>query len=431
MKLALLAPLPPEQTGIADYAQQWSEALRQAGVQVSTPLLGQPALRNWQEARQWVSQQDWQDVDVVHAELGGGRLSEFFAMNALRAWSASPGSPAAPHRPRLSATVHDPERLVWRPVSRLWQALDARHPPAVVSKAAAVLVDAHTLWAERRLAQGLDGMVALTQTGANCLRQRMRLTSTAVQVIPHGVPIIAAAPLPPSQPVRLLYFGFIYPGKGIEDLIAAMAQLRAQHPELALRLRLTLAGGSAPEMAFGASNGYLDGLRRSVREHGLAEQVQWALDLPQTEIPALIQSHHALVLPYRESRKLALMGQMRGTSGALAWAIACGRGVICSDARSFKEEISHGNGMAVAAGDIDALAGAMQEVVREPQRLQQWAAAAQALAAQRAWPRIGEAFAAHFQELSQARAPTSVNAHAQAQRDAANAQRQAQASKAP
>ena len=41
MRLALLSPLPPEQTGIADYAAHCRAALNHAGVDVLTPLQGQ------------------------------------------------------------------------------------------------------------------------------------------------------------------------------------------------------------------------------------------------------------------------------------------------------------------------------------------------------------------------------------------------------
>lgn len=391
MRLVLLSPLPPEQTGIADYAAHWCRAVKAAGVEVLTPLQGQKPLHSFAAARRWVAERDWSKVDVVHAELGGGRHTEFFVLAALA---------AMPVRPRLSATVHDPERLVWRPVSATWRRVDGvRWLPGLVSKALAVLVDPHTLWAERRLAHRLDGIVTLTQTGAQRLSRRMKLPPGRVRVIPHGTLPLSVRPLPPTEPVRLLYFGFIYAGKGIEDLVDALGRLRQQEPELADRVQLTIAGGTAPDIAFGGRRSYLDGLRERVAALGLQSQVSWHLDLDERDIPDLIGQHHVMVLPYRDSRKLALMGQMRGTSGALAWAVAAGRGVITSDARAFAEEISHGNGQAYPQGDITALTAALAQVLREPQCIQHWSAAARALADQRVWPRTGAAFAAYFSSL--------------------------------
>lgn len=393
MRLALLSPLPPEQTGIADYAAHWRRGVNAAGVEVLTPLLGQRPVASLEAARRWVAERDWSKIDVVHAELGGGRHSEFFVLSALA---------ELPQHPALSATVHDPERLVWRPVSPLWRTMDESSVvPALVSKLAAVFFDPHTLWAERHLARQLDGLVALTQTGAQRLVRRMKVPASKVRVIPHGTLPLAPAPLPELSPVRFIYFGFIYSGKGIEDLIDAFGRLRKHHPELAANARLTIAGGTAPDIAFGAGGSYLHGLRERVNALGLNAHVDWELDVDERDIPALIQRHHLMVLPYRESRKLSLLGQMRGTSGALAWAIACGRGAITSDARAFAEEISHGNGVSYVQGHVSQLGDILASIMNEPERLQQWATAARDLGEIRQWGRTGHAFAGYFDAVLQ------------------------------
>jgi glycosyltransferase involved in cell wall biosynthesis len=155
----------------------------------------------------------------------------------------------------------------------------------------------------------------------------MRLPDGKVRKIAHGNQIIAAQPLPALPPfglLQILYFGFIYRGKGIEDLIDALALLLIQRPYAAVSL--TLAGGTAPEMTFANGSSYLDELKNKIASSGLPEGlVRWQTDVPQEKIAALIQSHHVLILPYQESKKLAYLGQMRGTSGVLSWAAACGR----------------------------------------------------------------------------------------------------------
>lgn len=391
MRLALLSPLPPEQSGIADYAADWRRAVQAAGAEVLTPLQGQRPITSLEDARHWVAERDWTKVDVVHAELGGGRHSEFFVLSALA---------TLPNRPRLSATIHDPERIVWRPVSALWRALD-RHLPGPISKVAAILSDPHTLWAERSLARRLDGLVVLTQTGADRLAKRMKIPVSKVRVISLGTQNVPPQPLPPLSPLRLLYFGFIYRGKGIEDFIEAFGRLRQQQPELAAQARLTIAGGTSPDIAFGASGTYLDGLRHRAQELGLSELIDWELDIDERDIAPLIQRHHVMVLPYRESVKLALLGQMRGTSAALAWAIACGRGAITSNARAFAEETSHGNGMSYRQGQVGELASAIEAVLKEPERVREWAKAATVLNEQRLWSRTGHSFVGYFDALLQ------------------------------
>lgn len=391
MRLALLSPLPPEQTGIADYAAHFRRALNSAGVEVLTPLHGQRPLDSLSAARAWVAERDWSRVDLVHAELGGGRHSEFFALCALA---------ELPQRPALSATIHDPERMVWRPVNRLWQIVEKIRPvPRPLRQVLAVLCDPHTLWAERRLARRLDGLVTLTETGANRLAARMRIPRTKVTVVAHGTLDITPSPLPPLLPLRLVYFGFIYSGKGIEDLIDALAAVCQQQPEWREQVRLTIAGGTSPDIAFGAQGSYLDSLRARVAQQGLQEQVDWDLDIDARDIPALIQRHHVMVLPYRESRKLSLLGQMRGTSGALAWATACGRGAITSDARAFAEEIRSGNGEAYPQGNIAALTSCLARLLTDPTLARTWALQAARLASQRQWALTGQHFRGHLDAI--------------------------------
>ncbi|HXQ98848.1 MAG TPA: glycosyl transferase family 1, partial [Pseudomonas sp.] len=251
MQIALLAPLPPEQNGIADYAGHLKQALEDLGVRVRTPLLG--IGNDPQAARQRVAEADWQGINLVHAEIGGGRLAEFHALRALRQ--------RFPHLP-LTATVHDPERLVWRRQALPWPLSLAASLRSPLPEIATVLADPLCLHEERQLARQMTRLITLTQTGNRCLQQRMGLRQEQMAVIAHGNLPIAPLPLPPLRPLKLLYFGFIYRGKGIEDLLEALARLFVEKPGLRARVRLTLAGGSEPEMAFGASGSYLEQLRQ-------------------------------------------------------------------------------------------------------------------------------------------------------------------------
>ena len=333
MRIALLAPLPPEKNGIADYANHFKTALEQLGVTVATPLTGVDG--NSAAIQQAIARFDWQGVDLVHAELGGGRLGEFLALRELR--KAHPGL-------ALTATVHDPERMVWRREHLPFPLNLLARLPSPLPQAAVVLADPLTLREERHVAQGLTRLITLTRLGADCLSQRMQLPAGKVAVINHANLAIAPAPLPALDTLHLLYFGFIYRGKGIEDLLQALADVFKQAPELRDRVRLTLAGGTAAEMAFGAGGNYLEQLNSQIAALGLTDSIDWRLNLPASEIAQTIQAHHVMVLPYRESKKLGLLGRQRGTSGALSWAAACGRGAITSDARAFAEEVASGNG---------------------------------------------------------------------------------------
>lgn len=378
MRVALLSPLPPEQTGIADYAAIFKQQLELSQVEVICPLKG-VSLQQLPSALKAI---DWTAFDVVHAELGGGRVIEFAAMQWLSHLDV---------RPKLTATVHDPERLVWR-LAHLPKLLSWCSVTAITTKFATVLADPWTLKSERQLADKIDALVTLTHTGAKCLQQKMRITENKIHVIAHANQTVEPAELPELMPVRLLYFGFIYRGKGIEDLLDALALVFTKKPQLKSTIKLTLAGGTAPDTVFNPKDNYCEQLLIKINGLGLTSVVDWQLNLPKESIVDLVQAHHVVVLPYQESRKLALLGQMRGTSGVLSWANACGRGVITSDARSFPEEVSYGNGAIYKQGDITELAQCIIDIIEYPEKIKNWHCAAQQLGAERAWATIVQKF---------------------------------------
>lgn len=389
MKLALISPLPPEKNGIANYADFFRIALQENDIDLITPLKGEANFNSIEDATDFVEKHDWSKIDLVHAELGGGRLREYAIIKELQRLYPNLA---------ITATVHDPERLIWRAAKLPWP-FELLKGVAQLYKVAILLFDPLTLRDERRTARKLAQIITLTDTGARSLEKRMRLESNSIRVIPHGNSVIPVKELPPLKPLKLLYFGFIYKGKGIEDLIDALKLVIDTKPELRESVTLTLAGGCSPEIAFGQKTNYLSELKSQVKRLGLDDIVEWELDIPEGNISSLIQQHHVVVLPYQESKKLKLLGNMRGTSGALSWAIACGRGVITSDARSFSEEVKFGNGVVYPQGNIPALADEIITIAQQPEITALWAQQAQKIALERVWTKTAEKFQRLFSHV--------------------------------
>ncbi|MCR3817141.1 hypothetical protein K3Z86_25860, partial [Pseudomonas aeruginosa] len=63
MRIALLAPLPPEKNGIADYASHFRNALQGLGIEVATPLAGVAADSANIASR--LDSVDWNAFDLV------------------------------------------------------------------------------------------------------------------------------------------------------------------------------------------------------------------------------------------------------------------------------------------------------------------------------------------------------------------------------
>ncbi len=382
MRVALCAPDPTEANGVAAYACAFEEALTARGIDVLRPFLD----KNF-DAANAADYFRHRDVNIVHFEMGGGRTREFLlAENLVQCGFGA----------KITMTVHDPERLVWR--LDYLRRLTRIHP--ALQRALALLSSPLTLWRERRVAANIGRLITLTSAGAEVLRLRMRVPTPKVETIAHGswqVPFVPVS----IAPVRLLCFGYIYRGKGLEDLLHACAALLEQQPHYREHFHLTLAGGTNPDLNIRTGGSYIDELKALARELKIAEHIEFVTDLDDAAIAELIQTHSALILPYQQSRKLQLLGQLKGASGVLARAIGCGRGVITSTARALPEELARGIGLIYPAGDVDALKKAIESVLQKPQQLQQWSEAARALADERSWANTAARFKLVYETIAE------------------------------
>jgi glycosyltransferase involved in cell wall biosynthesis len=150
----------------------------------------------------------------------------------------------------------------------------------------------------------------------------------------------AAFPPPrgvPAGPVRLVNIGRFAEQKGQVNLIEALAQLRADLPDV----HLTLIGD-------GEMRGILEA---AVRSHGLEAQVTFTGWVDEDRIRAELDHCHAMVLPsFAEGLPMVVMEAM-----------AAGRPVIATYIAGNPELVQDGKtGWLVPAGDVGALADAVR-----------------------------------------------------------------------
>ena len=383
MRIALFSPLPPEASGIADYADLFRNELERAGITVEAPIPGGQWPAKAGDLERLARSLDLGGYDLIHFELGGGRIRPFLMLRILLYL----------HPDKIfTATVHDPERLAWR----AWGMAKFERLPRRVQQVLTVLTNPISLARERQVAGRLAAMVTLTRHGADALASRMCVDRRRVHTIPHGVMLVPQTELPSLKRVRFLFFGYIFPGKGIEGLLEALVLLRQRNEAVFSDVHLTIAGGSSPSMMLRGQTDYLGQLRQLVDELGLNESVGFETDLPEARLPELIQAHHAMILPYEDSRKLSLLGRYLGSSGAAAWAIASGRGLLVTDARCMPEEIEAGNGVFFLQRNPAALADLLEQIVGNRECIEDWAACAKQLAITRSWQNVCQQFVRVF-----------------------------------
>ena len=139
--------------------------------------------------------------------------------------------------------------------------------------------------------------------------------------------------------LRLLFFGFIRPYKGLDVALDALALLRAR----GVSHELTVAGEAWDPT---------DNWDAEVRRRGLRDQVDLRLGyVADGEVNGLLAEHHAALLPYRSATQ----------SGIAPIAFAAGRPVVATAVGGLTDVIRDGeSGTLAAPGNARSLADAIQ-----------------------------------------------------------------------
>ena len=241
----------------------------------------------------------------------------------------------------------------------------------------------------QRVCAAAAAVVVMTNSADNRLVEEFGVDEWKVRVIHHG----AATPpmddptieIDPHANPRLLTWGLLGPGKGIEWAIDAIATLDDLRP----RPRYVIAGATHPTVLAQDGEAYRDMLATRAAESGAAPLVSF--DDSYRDLAALtelIRSADLVVLPYDSVDQV--------TSGVLVDAVAAGRPVVSTAFPHAVELLGSGAGMVVPQRDPDALAYAIRTVLTDPERAASMAAAARRLAPELSWPAV----AAHYDDLA-------------------------------
>ena len=170
---------------------------------------------------------------------------------------------------------------------------------------------------------------------------------------------------PETAPPMFLAVGRFVPKKGPLLTIAAFERLLSQLPEsLASACRLVMVGDGP----------MLEAAKGLVRQKSLTTQVRFAGVLPPTEIAALMRQvrgfvQHSLVAPD---------GDSEGSPVAVMEAQLSGLPVVATRHAGIPEVVMDGStGILVEEGDVQAMANAMAQLVRNPQLAARLGAAGQ------------------------------------------------------
>lgn len=263
--------------------------------------------------------------------------------------------------------------------------LDALRVPIVV--VAHTVLEAPTANQRQVLTQvcvAADAVVVMTASGRRRLIDGFDVDPSKVHVIAHGAatPPTVGVPSRTGARPRLLTWGLLGPGKGIEWAIEALGDLSDVRP----RPHYVIAGATHPKVKAKSGEHYRNMLIQRAWASGVAPQVSF--DDAYRELPALtelIVSADLVVLPYDSKEQV--------TSGVLVDAVAAGRPVVSTAFPHAVELLASGAGLVVPQRDPAALASAIRAVLNDPALAADMAAEARRLAPGLSWSAVAGQYA--------------------------------------
>jgi glycosyltransferase involved in cell wall biosynthesis len=236
---------------------------------------------------------------------------------------------------------------------------------------------------EGRVWRGAAAVVTTT----NGIRQSLSESYGArerARVVPNGCDVSPgewSAP-PVNGAPRVVYAGQLYPWKGVDVLVEAMAAV----PEA----RLVIAGGMPGERD-------LERLRALVSERGLRERTEMLGTVSQARVAEELQKASVVVVPFLRTA----MTERHTSPLKVFEAMAAGRPIVASDLPSSREVLRHGEtALLVPPDDAAALAAALTRLLADHALAERLARGAFAEAPRFSWDARAQALLALLAEAA-------------------------------
>jgi len=203
---------------------------------------------------------------------------------------------------------------------------------------------------ERRVWRRAGGFVATTAGIRDAFAAAHGPRAAGTRVIPNGCDVPADRRFPGlsmETPPRVLYAGQLYPWKGVDVLVEAVAAVP--------QARLVILGGILGEAD-------TTRVREVIRARGLAERTEMPGTVPPFRVAEELRRAAVVAVPFLETAMTE-----RHTSPLKAFeAMAAGRPIVASDLPSSREFLRHGeNALLVRPGSAAELAGALRRILEE------------------------------------------------------------------
>jgi glycosyltransferase involved in cell wall biosynthesis len=237
---------------------------------------------------------------------------------------------------------------------------------------------------QRRVMQGIlhasNAAVVLSHSAMESLVRTYDVDMDRTTVIPHGAPDVRGSFRPHNIRMRprILTWGLLSEGKGIEWGIAALALLRDIDP----MPDYYVVGQTHPKVAARDGHKYRHQLGELAKKYGVADRVHFVDGyLDNNGLNGIITSADMYLLPYDTHEQV--------TSGVLAEALVAGGPVIATRFPHAVEMLGDGTGLLVRQQSPNSIAEAIRTVIRDPHERRRMREKSAAKASGLLWPTVG------------------------------------------
>jgi mannosyltransferase len=210
----------------------------------------------------------------------------------------------------------------------------------------------HHTWLTRFLIARMDAVIATSARSASFVRRKTTVIHHGTDTDLYRPPADRAAVLAEGGVTTrhaVGCFGRVRAQKGTDLFVAAMCRLLPKYPDWSA---VIVGPITADQQAFA------EGLRKQVAAAGLTERVLFLGELPIAEVPRW----------YQRIGVFAFTSRVEGFGLTLLEAMAAGNAVVAARAGGAEVVVTEDTGVLVPTGDADALAAALEPLMREPAR---------------------------------------------------------------
>lgn len=238
-----------------------------------------------------------------------------------------------------------------------------------------------------------DRLVVMSRRASEFLQEIYKVPEEKIDVIPHGVPDVPFVD-PAFYKDRfgvegrtvLLTFGLLSANKGIENVIMALPEVLAEHPNVVY----VILGATHPHVKRHEGEIYRMSLERLAREKGVAGHVIFFNRfVTLEELVEFIGAADIYITPYLSREQIV--------SGTLAYTVGAGKAVISTPYWYAEELLAEDRGVLVPFRDPIALAEQVNALLEDEAGRHAMRKRAYLFGREMIWPRVAQRYMESFE----------------------------------